>query len=473
MTKVEQENPANGTLMTSYLVVVDLAGSEGESAFTPEFVKKVDPPTLMARRLEAGCINTGLSQLQVVFNELKVKGKLTKAKGTGLRRILHAYINSNCTISVMFTLSPAFTNRITTESTLKFAVQAGMVKVKPVKAKAKVNYKTLVAELQKHVKEQEELIEKLNDDIAKINDHNADLELKVKQLTAKVDAIGNNADNNGGDNDKEPQTSLGVALSFNEADVEKNRRALMKKSGFKRQKTQMSEFLTENLEEYNDMVCRLDDYEEDGYIQLSLDDQKSHIAHDISATKVENEIKRVHSIRKTMNIDAAMLNDVIAKATSTRKLDLDVGNDDDEKVDQKKEDKKIETPTPKQYFVDDENAHKAPSYPAIDEADQWLRQRNMFNNAQNESNNNNEDDDDEHEEEGDADFLQFQTMDTASMEKDQLVDYCDELESKLIEEKTLRYALQKSQQVIIDHLMETNEALLQWFKVKGIIKDLN
>ena len=89
MTKVEQENPANGTLMTSYLVVVDLAGSEGESAFTPEFVKKVDPPTLMARRLEAGCINTGLSQLQVVFNELKVKCKLTKAKGTGLRRILH------------------------------------------------------------------------------------------------------------------------------------------------------------------------------------------------------------------------------------------------------------------------------------------------------------------------------------------------------------------------------------------------
>merc|ERR1712228_722175 len=120
----------------------------------------------------AGCINTGLSQLQVVFNELKVKAKLTKSRGTGLRRILHAYINSNCTISVMFTLSPAFTNRTTTESTLKFAVQAGMVKVKPVKAKAQVNYKVPVNELQKHIKVQEAMIEKLNDDIERINDKN-------------------------------------------------------------------------------------------------------------------------------------------------------------------------------------------------------------------------------------------------------------------------------------------------------------
>merc|ERR1711902_409630 len=116
-----------------------------------------------------------------------------------------------------------------------------------------------------------------------------------------------------------------------------------------------------------------------------------------------------------------MLNDVISKATtSVRKLNVD-----------------------------------------IDEADKWLRQRNRFDDAQ--QNN------DEEEDDGDADFLQFQTQDTAGMEKNDLVDYCDELESKLIEEKTLRYGLQKSQQVIIDHLMETNEALLQWFKVKKIL----
>jgi len=364
----------------------------------------------------------------------------------------------------MFTLSPAFTNRTTTESTLKFAVQAGMVKVKPVKAKAKVNYKTLVAELQKHVKEQEELIEKLNDDIERINDKNADLELKVKQLSAKVDAIGNNNDVDVDDK----ETSLGVSISFNDADIEKNRKALLKKTGFKRQKTEMSDILTENLEEYND-VCMLDDYDQDdGYIQLSLDDQKSHIAHDISATKVDNEIKRVHSIRKTMNIDATMLNAVIAKATSSSNLNLDAVddekvNDDTDKEKKKKKVQVMETPTPMQYSNKDEENAKTPSYASIDEADKWLRQRNMFNSGQ--ANN----DEDEQEEEEEGDFLQFQVQNTAGMEKDQLVDYCDELESKLIEEKTLRYGLQKSQQVIIDHLMETNEALLQWFKVKKIL----
>ncbi|ETO27273.1 hypothetical protein RFI_09859 [Reticulomyxa filosa] len=63
------------TELTSYFAMVDCAGSEGESAFTPDFIAAVDKTTLMARRLEAGCINTGLSQLQIVFNELRVKGK--------------------------------------------------------------------------------------------------------------------------------------------------------------------------------------------------------------------------------------------------------------------------------------------------------------------------------------------------------------------------------------------------------------
>lgn len=58
----------------SHFVVVDCAGSEGESAFTADFISKIDKTTLMARRLEAGCINTGLSQLQIIFNELKHKG---------------------------------------------------------------------------------------------------------------------------------------------------------------------------------------------------------------------------------------------------------------------------------------------------------------------------------------------------------------------------------------------------------------
>merc|ERR1719445_2574950 len=99
-----------------------------------------------------------------------------------------------------------------------------------------------------------------------------------------------------------------------------------------------------------------------------------------------------------------MLNEVISKATtSMKKLNIDAAasdkgdqkeNDGDKVEDKKKETKVMETPTPKQYFEDDENASKAPSYQHIDEADAWLKQRNMnrFNNAQN-----NDEDDEEDE----------------------------------------------------------------------------
>lgn len=448
--------------------MVDLAGSEGESAFTPEFVKKVDPPTLMARRLEAGCINTGLSQLQVVFNELKVKGKLTKSKGTGLRRILHAYINQNCMISVMFTLSPAFTNRTTTESTLKFAVQAGMVKVKPVKAKAQVNFKALVADLQKHVKEQEELIEKLNDDIEKLNDEKHDLTFKVSRLEEKLEyaqSSGGGGGDNDGDNDGKKK-----GVKFSEEDeakakeVEDQRRALQKR-GFKRTKTIMPDKLQSQLLLLNDVQD--DDEDEDGY-QLSLDDQKSCVANNISAAKVDSDIQRIHNRRKTAAIDTNLLNAAIRRSTTMSNLSLTVdklgalpdGNEEKETNPKNK----VETPTPATYDIDDDNPDNIPAF-ADTERQQTIKQTmigasNIFDVAQNEAGD---------EEDEDPDFMTFETKDTANMTQDELVDYCDQLESKLIEEKTLRYGLQKSQQVIIDHLMETNEALLQWFKIKKIL----
>jgi len=401
---------------------------------------------LMARRLEAGCINTGLSQLQVVFNELKVKGKLTKSKGTGLRRILHAYINQNSVISVMFTLSPAFTNRTTTESTLKFAVQAGMVKVKPVKAKAQVNFKALVAEFQKHVKDQEELIEKLNDDIEKLNDKNADLELKVNKMTAKLEAVG---------------THKNVKFEVDDdekSDVDKKRKALQK-LGFKRQKSRMPDRLQSQLNVLNDED---EDEDHDGYINLCPIAQKASFATNVNEAKVDNEIKRIHQARKTMGVDTNMLNNTI------RELNLD------------ESDKKVEPLKPRSFTIDengdevydddiDDDPDNVPSFADIQERQITIKstmagQKNIFDEAQ--KNMEQKEDD---EEEQDPDFLVFETMDTANMSKDELVDYCDQLESKLIEEKTLRYGLQKSQQVIIDHLMETNEALLQWFKIKKIL----
>jgi len=156
--KVKQMKDGGASTKESFFLVADLAGSEGESAITPEFVKNNNPTTVMIRRLEAGCINAGLMQLQLIFAELKKKGKLSKVVGNGLRRMLHPYINTNTHISVLFTVAPTVSNSTITESTLKFAVQAGMVKVSPVAAKSKKNIAKFLKELEMTVAEQENII---------------------------------------------------------------------------------------------------------------------------------------------------------------------------------------------------------------------------------------------------------------------------------------------------------------------------
>ena len=123
----------------------------------------VSKSILMTRRLEAGCINTGLSQLQIIFNELRTRGKLRNTIGTGLRRVLYPYINTRTYLSVLFCLSPAISNCKATEATLKFAVTAGMVKVKPIASTTAVNFDSLVTELREYIKNQELLIDENND----------------------------------------------------------------------------------------------------------------------------------------------------------------------------------------------------------------------------------------------------------------------------------------------------------------------
>jgi hypothetical protein len=129
----------------------------------------------LARRLEAGCINTGLSSLQIIFNELRVKGKLSKMLGNGLRRVLHPFINTRTVISVIFTFSPSVNNSKATESTLKFAVTAGMVKVQPVKAELSMNIDKLAQQLRKHIEENEQVL--------------SDQENKIIQMTSELEAL--------------------------------------------------------------------------------------------------------------------------------------------------------------------------------------------------------------------------------------------------------------------------------------------
>merc|ERR1712087_397320 len=116
------------------------------------------------------------------------KGRLSATVGNGLRRVLHPFIDTKTYLSVLFALSPSVNNAKATESTLKFAVAAGMVKVKPIATKGKVNFKTLAAELRAHIEKQEGVIEDNNEELANImrmeNKMRLEIENKKKGISS-------------------------------------------------------------------------------------------------------------------------------------------------------------------------------------------------------------------------------------------------------------------------------------------------
>eukprot|EP01084_Bolivina_argentea_P008832 16514_1 len=141
-----------------YFIATDLAGSEGMSALGTkdefmnglEFAMKKGKLKLnrkqrksfdqmyQTRKLEAGCINNGLTQLQKMFDEL-IKKNIQNAKGTGLRNILSSFISLKSAYSILFTLSASKTNEKATKTTLMFAKRTQLVQVKTIKAKKKIN----------------------------------------------------------------------------------------------------------------------------------------------------------------------------------------------------------------------------------------------------------------------------------------------------------------------------------------------
>lgn len=178
---VKGENSRNEEISSS-MVFADLAGSEGDSALTDEFIASVSEETLLARKLEGGVINVGLSELQLVFRDLMKKGTLSKSTGTGLIRMIKPYINSNTFISVCFCLSPSFVNCASSEATLKFAAQACQLRTAPAKAERKINYENMANRLKEELTEQQELVMKLQALIASALTNAAeDLLDKVKQ----------------------------------------------------------------------------------------------------------------------------------------------------------------------------------------------------------------------------------------------------------------------------------------------------
>eukprot|EP01084_Bolivina_argentea_P028360 52719_1 len=171
--------------ITSYWIVVDLAGSEGESAITKEFLKNAAPNEVMARRLEAWCINHGLSQLQVIFNELRGLKKKGASLGTGLKKTLSEFMDNNSYISVLFTISPSSDNNKSTEATLRFAESAALVKCTPIKQEKKINKDNLIIELKEFIEKQKQII------IEK-NNHIAELENTINENNNNEEEIYNN-----------------------------------------------------------------------------------------------------------------------------------------------------------------------------------------------------------------------------------------------------------------------------------------
>ncbi|ETO20860.1 Kinesin motor domain containing protein, partial [Reticulomyxa filosa] len=158
--KVATRNNIKGKLeRQAHYIVLDLAGSEGESALTDDFTKEMNESEVTDRRLEAWCyvlfvfyicINHGLSEVQEIFKEMRTR-KLRKTVGSGLRRTLYQYLNVNMFISVLFTLSPSMDNSKPTMSTLRFAETASLVKVTPMRAKTKLNKDLLIQQLQEYL----------------------------------------------------------------------------------------------------------------------------------------------------------------------------------------------------------------------------------------------------------------------------------------------------------------------------------
>jgi len=386
IVKVIQERESDFQRLESYFVIVDLAGSEGETAFTPEFKKKVDPSTLMARRLEAGVINTGLSQLQIVFNELKVKGRLSGMRGVGLRRVLHPYINTKSVLSVLFCISPSKVNQKATVATLKFAVQAGMVKVKPIKEAVMTNWPMLVQGLK-------DMIEALNVDIdvreKQINEQTEE----IQRLMESLESAEKNGPSGGPTRAK---SNLGRVRKdhIRKRSVLPGNLAVMLGD--------VSE-LQQEAERFDEMdTADVDEFEIDAEMKQEIDYARGEKEAVAAVLGIEKEEFIRKSTFFTQTADERVL--FMSQNLNTKPEEI------------------------------------ATVGPKLEDADMPI------------------------------DYEQDH-MATENFTRDQLVERCEVLESMLQAEKALNESYLYSQQVIIDHLAETNEGLLQFFRVKFKLLD--
>jgi len=420
-----KRQPSEHSVQTSYFVISDLAGSEGETAFTPAFKRKVDPSTLVARRLEAGVINTGLSQLQIIFNELKFKGHLSKMVGVGLRRVLHPYINNRCVLSVLFCISPSKLNIKATTSTLKFAVQAGMVTVKPIKERVFTNWPTLVKGLNEN-------ISNLNKDIDERDRIIAELEAEVERLRGELA--------NAQSGPPTVQTDLPSPASINLPDQTPNSKSHTR---------QRSQLPTNIIAMFNMAQDEIEEMDEMTKSQLLVADVKE----DEVDAEVDQALQASNDLRGDTDTVASVFGEKTEELIRTGRqstINLLHLNDtrasivDNTSGDGTRRSLKAPLQIPKSTKNTPASVRSVESdmLDVLDE-DMKLDELDDLN----------------------IDFEDPQ-LDLETLTRPQLVEHCDVLRSMLEAEKTLNESYIFSQQVIIDHLAETNEGLLAYFRVK-------
>jgi len=409
------------SMRTSFFVICDLAGSEGESSLTPQFVKENSSAVIMIRKLEAGCINIGLTQLQLIFSELRRKHKLSKSVGSGLRRILHPFLNVHTAISVLFAVSPTISNSTITEGTLKFAVQANKVKVQLVAAKSKQNLSKMIKNLEGKITELENVCERRINEIHDRDMAILEIQNEIERHQQRLKELDEEAANeplpqqvSSPESKPSPTTNVSFSKNLTQPDLNDARASSRLAVDNEKKKRRHARNRTKEIQDslLNQLKLEVADSDEEAIFEETPADR------DDAEKEINREITRRMSKRKSAVFEAR----VFSQSLSGKAFEA--------------------------LLVDDEKDDEDNGICAINELKQAVDDKN------------------EEEEEDEVflgpsgdDFSFFKDLE--SLSKAQLIERMMMAQQKMNEKKLLISELQSAQVIMLDHLGETNTELHQ------------
>jgi len=162
MASVSQRNQSTGSKKSAKLFLVDLAGSE-----------KIQKTEAQGQTLEeAKHINKSLSALGNVINALTEGTAHVPYRDSKLTRLLSDSLGGNSKTCLITTCSPSIYNAEETLSTLRFGVRAKRIKNTPkVNAEKSIQeYKDLLAEADKKIAKQQDIIRLLEQNVSELSD---------------------------------------------------------------------------------------------------------------------------------------------------------------------------------------------------------------------------------------------------------------------------------------------------------------